>query len=626
MWAPLTLSTLPVGWWGCPMLSLPTIRRLPETLANQIAAGEVVERPASVIKELIENALDAGATQLRLELDDSGLTRLVLTDNGCGMAKEQLPLALERHATSKIAKTEDLFAIASFGFRGEALPSIASVSRLTLTSRPEGQPEAWQVLPEGTLRPAAHPVGTRVEVADLFYATPARRKFLKSPRAERMAIETVLKNLILAHPHLTLTVVEDGMETWHVPGAQGSFFEATPTRLGPVLGAEFAAQALPMEALRPFEGEDEPIALFGFLSPPTLHGSSAGKQFLFVNGRPIKDRALQTALKNAYGDRLPAGRHPMAVIFLSIPPALVDVNVHPAKSEVRFRHGVDLFSLVFAAVRQALATLAPAAQPAPVFQVGTFAPENFTATPQEFTYRAPVGTTFDMQMPPQKLLKGEDTFTPAPWPVVAPQAPAAFAPAAGAAHPLGAAIGQISNTYIVAETADGNMVLVDQHAAHERLVYEGLKDQFTAGRIAAQPLLIPALFSCTPGDAQLLLAHAAELQQFGVEVEPHGPGTVAVTAIPQLLGDTNPTLLLKDILNDLQDMAARTTLHQRLERVLATLACHHSIRANRRLSLPEQNSLLRQMEATPASLTCNHGRPTTVTVSLTELEKLFERR
>jgi DNA mismatch repair protein MutL len=606
-----------------------TIRRLPDTLANQIAAGEVVERPASVIKELIENALDAGATNLRLELEDSGLARLVLTDNGCGIPHNELNLALERHATSKIASTEDLFRIGTFGFRGEALPSIASVSRLTLTSRPEEQAEAWQVLPGGELRPTAHPVGTRVDVADLFYATPARRKFLKSPRAERMAIDVVLKNLILAHPHVTLTLLEDGAETWHVPAAQGNFFEATATRLAPVLGPEFAKQALPLKARRTLDGtgDNEYMDVTGFLSPPTLHASSSTKQFLFVNGRPVKDRALQTALKNAYGDRLPAGRHPMAVVFLTMPASLVDVNVHPAKSEVRFRHGVDMFSLVFAAVRQALAHLAPAPAAAPAFTVRVFENADFTqplsapAAPFFAPYTAPYATAFDMHMPPEKLLKGEAAT---PWGNTS-EIPAAQAQSA-LDHPLGAALGQIANTYIVAENAHGNLVLVDQHAAHERLVYEGLKAQFTAGRIAAQPLLLPVIFACSPGESALLLGFADELQQFGVELEPHTATSVAITAVPQLLGDTNPALLLRDILTDLQDMATRTTLHQRLDHVLATLACHHSIRAHRRLSIAEQNSLLRQMEATPASLTCNHGRPTTVTVALDELEKLFERR
>ncbi len=600
------------------------IKQLPETLANQIAAGEVVDRPASVVKELTENALDAGASSLRLELTGAGLVNLILTDNGGGIPKDELPLAISRHATSKIANTEDLFNIHTFGFRGEALPSIASVSRLRLTSRPEGQEEAWSINSQAELSPAAHPKGTRIEVADLFYATPARRKFLKSVRAESLAIEAVLKNLILAHPHVQVTVLEDGAETWHVPAAQGDFFQSHATRLGPVLGEEFAKNALPVFAEKPALG----MALHGFISGPTLHAGTATKQFLFVNGRPIKDRSLQAALKNAYGDKLPAGRHPMAVLFLSVPTDAVDVNVHPAKSEVRFHQPSELYGLIFAAVHQALSqTLRPAAHTHapmadtpfgdPQEQHFNYAPNPISAPSFQPAYQPsfsasmPTAPSYnpDFQLPPQKLLKGEDEQAK-------PQAE----------HPLGAALGQVANTYIVAENNEGALVVVDQHAAHERLVYENLKSQFTEGRIAAQHLLLPTIVSCTPAEAQLLLAHAEELQKFGLELESYSPTAVAVTAIPQLLGDANPTPLIRDLTQDLQSLTPRTTLNSRLEHVLATIACHHSIRAHRRLSLAEQNALLRQMESTPASLTCNHGRPTVVSLSLVELEKLFARR
>ncbi len=589
------------------------IQLLPETLANQIAAGEVVDRPASVVKELTENALDAGATSLRLELTGAGLINLILTDNGGGIPKDELPLAIARHATSKIASTEDLFNIHTFGFRGEALPSIASVSRLKLTSRPQGQSEAWCITSQGELAPAAHPPGTRIEVADLFYATPARRKFLKSVRAEALAIEAVLKNLILAHPHVQITVEEDGTETWHVPAAQGDFFQAHATRLGPVLGDDFAQNALPVAAEKSALG----MALHGFISGPTLHAGNATKQFLFVNGRPIKDRSLQAALKNAYGDKLPAGRHPLAVLFLTVPTDAVDVNVHPAKSEVRFHQPSELYGLVFAAVHQALShtlnhTLPSRGAPANPISAPSFQP----AYQPTFSNPNPIpDTRYSMpalHLPPQKLLKGEEPEPQSPTP--------------NTQHPLGAALGQIANTYIVAENAEGALVVIDQHAAHERLVYENLKTQFTAGRIAAQALLLPVVFSCTPAEAQLLLAHAEELQKFGLELESYSPTAVAVTAIPQLLGESNPTPLVHDILHDLQSLSPRTTLNSRLEHVLATIACHHSIRAHRRLSLAEQNAILRQMESTPASLTCNHGRPTVIAISQAELEKLFARR
>ena len=592
---------------------MPKIQLLPETLANQIAAGEVVDRPASVVKELTENALDAGATSLRLELTGAGLVNLVLTDNGGGIAKDELPLAIARHATSKIASTEDLFNIHTFGFRGEALPSIASVSRLKLTSRPQGQTEAWCITSQGELSPAAHPPGTRIEVADLFYATPARRKFLKSVRAEALAIEAVLKNLILAHPHVQLLVTEDGAETWHVPAAQGDFFQAHATRLAPVLGDDFATNALPVFAEKPASNYTSGMAIHGFISPPTLHAGNATKQYLFVNGRPIKDRSLQAALKNAYADKLPAGRHPLAVLFLTVPTDAVDVNVHPAKSEVRFHQPSELYGLVFAAVHQALsqtlrsnpAQVSPAT--APAFQ-SAYQP---TLTAQL--------STSSFQLPPQKLFKGEEPET---------QSPLAdtHRPTPHTQHPLGAALGQIANTYIVAENAEGALVVVDQHAAHERLVYENLKSQFTAGRIAAQALLLPVIVSCTPAEAQLLLAHAEELQSFGLELESYSPTAIAVTAIPHLLADANPTPLLRDLIHDLQALSPRTTLNSRLEHVLATIACHHSIRAHRRLSLAEQNAILRQMETTPASLTCNHGRPTVIAITQAELEKMFARR
>jgi DNA mismatch repair protein MutL len=434
-----------------------------------------------------------------------------------------------------------------------------------------------------------------------------------------LAIEAVLKNLILAHPHVQITVLEDGAETWHVPAAQGDFFQSHAMRLGPVIGEDFAKTALPLHAEKPALG----MALHGFLSPPNLHAGTATKQFLFVNGRPVKDRALQAALKNAYGDKLPAGRHPLAVLFLTLPTDAVDVNVHPAKSEVRFHQPSELYGLVFAAVHQALSsTIRQTFQP-----LGPTSEESYSYTPNPIqapafqpayqpSFTSPTSHE-SFQLPPHKLLKGEAPSN---------QELRITNHDPHHDHPLGAALGQVANTYIVAENAGGALVVVDQHAAHERLVYENLKSQFTEGRIAAQPLLLPTIITCTPAEASLLLAHAEELQKFGLELEGYSPTAIAVTAIPQLLGDANPTSLVKDIVQDLQSLTPRTTLNSRLEHVLATIACHHSIRAHRRLSIAEQNALLRQMESTPASLTCNHGRPTVVSLSLPELEKLFARR
>lgn len=584
------------------------IKLLPDTLANQIAAGEVIERPASVIKELVENSLDANARNVRVEVADAGLAKIVVQDDGAGIPRDELKLALQRHATSKIASTKDLFTINTFGFRGEALPSMAAVARLTLSSRHATLPEAWKVTPEGQLQPAALPQGTRIEVADLFYATPARRKFLKGARSESQAIEQTLQTMALAHPNVAFTLVEDNAESWHLPAAQGDFLSAVGERVGQVLGAEFASLAVPVRVEKEVAGHM--VQLEGYLSPPTLHGGTARRQYMFVNGRPVKDKSLQTALRNAYADRLPAGRHAMAVLFITVPPEIVDVNVHPAKAEVRFRDANGIFGLIYGAVRMAL--------------------QDYRVTGLQ-GYREPVqqdpppqNHTFSMPTPAQKLWKGEEphhqgeAFLSSSNPVILSSS--LETPS------LGAAIGQIANTYIVAERADGAMILVDQHAAHERLVYEELKHQFGAGRISSQALLLPVIVSLSKHEADLLLGHAEALQQFGLEMEAHSPTSLAIVAVPQVLGAANPERLLRDVLDDLHDLSPRTTLHSKVEHVLATMACHHSIRANRRLSLPEMNSLLRQMEATPASLTCNHGRPTTHLMTLETMERLFARR
>jgi DNA mismatch repair protein MutL len=582
---------------------LPEIRTLPSTLANQIAAGEVVERPASVLKELLENALDAGATSLHIVLEDAGLTRLVLTDNGHGMRPDQLPLALARHATSKLHTSAELFGIRTFGFRGEALPSMASVSRLTLTSKTADGAEAWQITPQGELRPTAHPNGTRVEVADLFYATPARRKFLKSIRTESLAIENIMKILLLAQPQVALKVVEDGTPTWEVPAAQigtaEAWLQGLRSRAGVVLGTDFSAQALPVMA------QTDAGTLQGIIGPATLHGGTAAKQFLFINGRAVKDRALLQALKLGYDDRLPPGRHALAVLFLSLPFERVDVNVHPAKTEVRLAEPDAVFKLVLGGVRQALGQAS-----GPSFAT----PKITTSTP---FYTNPTQASLAIQAPPHKLMKGEE-----PEPTYNHQPSTTNL----TTYPLGTALGQIANTYIVAETAAGNLVLIDQHAAHERLVYEDLKRQLEQGVVASQPLLIPAPIHLPPASVSALMAHAAELERWGIYLEQSGPAQVVLTALPQLIKDANPSQLVQDLAEDLLLLNPRQTLHEKLGRVLATLACHHSIRAQRRLSIAEQNALLRMMEAEPLSHTCNHGRPTVVQLSLAELERLFARR
>ncbi|HEX2859429.1 MAG TPA: DNA mismatch repair endonuclease MutL [Alphaproteobacteria bacterium] len=590
------------------------IRRLPDTLANQIAAGEVIERPASVVKELLENSLDAGATSVRISTENAGLTGLEVLDNGKGIPQAELKLALERHATSKIETTEDLFRLNTFGFRGEALPSIASVARLTLTSRPETQPEAWQVTPEGHLKPAALPPGTRVQVADLFYATPARRKFLKSARAERSALHAVVTNAALAYPHATFTLVEDGVETWHLPAAQGDFLNALTPRLATLLGGEFAAHAQPIGA-----ANAEGWSLGGFISPPTAHAATAREQYFFVNGRPVKDRTLQTALKQAYADRLPAGRHPMALLFLNIPAEEVDVNVHPAKSEVRFRNRDHTFGFLYAAVRQALGAPKQSfaggqgAHTAPFAHLSSGQPMPLP------NYQLPMATL------PQQLRRGDEpSATRFEIPAANGHIKAPM-PEGDAIGFLGAAIGQVANTFILAETADGNLTIIDQHAAHERIVYEQLKTAQAAGAIPRQPLLLPTLVTLKPTEVDTLLANAADLDKLGLELEGYSPTAVTVTAMPAALGNANPLPLVNDVARQLSDFSPRTVLHEKLDHLLSTFACHHSIRAARRLSLAEMNALLRQMEANPATLTCNHGRPTTATFAKSQLEKMFDR-
>lgn len=591
-------------------MTLPTIRTLPPQLANQIAAGEVVERPASVLKELLENALDAGATALHLELENAGLTRLALTDNGHGMTPDQLPLALSRHATSKLHDAAGLFGIKTFGFRGEALPSMASVSRLTLTSRTAGDAEAWQITPQGELRPTAHPVGTRVEVADVFYATPARRKFLKSERTERLALEGIIKALLLAQPQVGLKVVEDGEVAWDVPAAQSDVddvWAGLRDRAARVIGSDFAKQALVVQ------GQTDAGHVVGLVGPRTLHGGTAAKQWVFINGRMVRERALLHALKMAYGDALPAGRHPLGVLFLSLPFDAVDVNVHPAKTEVRLAQHDAVFSLVVGAVRQALAQgnegMAITAKP---FAFG--GGQALHTLRQESVNYATRTATFEMALPPQKYTKGGvESIAP----VAAMEADA---------HPLGAALGQVANTYIVAETAKGDMVVIDQHAAHERLVYEQLKAAWGVGQAPSQPLLIPAPVSLSPAALKALMAQAEDLARLGLVLEQAGPTRVMVMAMPLIIAHSNPAQMVMEVAEDLALLKPTETLQARMERVFSTFACHHSIRAHRRLSIAEQNALLRQMEAEPASLTCNHGRPTAVTLTLADLEKLFARR
>jgi DNA mismatch repair protein MutL len=593
----------------------PVIRQLDEATANRIAAGEVVERPASAVKELVENALDAGARRISIDHAAGGKTLVRVTDDGCGIDAADLPLALARHATSKIDGS-DLLDIRSFGFRGEALPSLGAVARLTITSRASGA-EAASITVEGGLmgavRPAALRQGTVVELRDLFYATPARLKFLRSDRAEAQAIGDVVRRLAMAEPFVSFTLREVGDEgegrvTFRAEAETGDLFDALRGRLARVLGADFAANALRIDA------EREGLALSGYAALPTYSRGAAVAQYLFVNGRPVRDKLLVGALRAAYADFLSRDRHPAAALFLDCDPHLVDVNVHPAKAEVRFRDPALARGLVVSALRHALAAAGHrAATTVATAALGAMQP-------------APPGPrVYQMDRPAASALRlAYDSRAPG----FAEAAPVAARVEAAqeddGAHPLGAARAQLHGTYIVAQTADG-IVIVDQHAAHERLVYERLKRQSQGAGVAAQALLIPEVVELSADEAARLLAVAGELAELGLSVEPFGGTAVVVRETPALLGQVEAGALLRDILDELAEAGETRSLRSRIDAVLSRMACHGSVRAGRAMRGEEMNALLREMEATPHSGQCNHGRPTYVELKLAEIERLFGR-
>jgi DNA mismatch repair protein MutL len=600
----------------------PVIRQLDDAAINRIAAGEVVERPASAVKELVENALDAGARRITVEVAQGGKTLIRVTDDGCGMGPDDLPLALSRHATSKIDGT-DLLNITSFGFRGEALPSLGAVGRLSITSRAGGDGAHRVEVSGGTMgavKPAALTRGTIVELRDLFHATPARLKFLRSDRAEMQAITDVVKRLAMAEPGVgfTLKDAEDDRVIFRAEAEQGELFDALRARLATVLGHDFAENALPIEA------EREGLRLTGYAALPTYSRGSAVAQHLFVNGRPVRDKLLIGALRAAYMDFLSRDRHPAAALFLDCPPERVDVNVHPAKSEVRFREPGLARGLIVSALRHALAgaghrastTVAGAA-------LGAFRPETGARV-------------YQMDRPgPTALRRAADWQAPglaedAPgWTlpeIDAPSSRVEDAPAVADAapdRPLGAARAQLHENYIVAQTTDG-VVIVDQHAAHERLVYERLKRQLAETGVARQALLIPEIVNLG-SDAERLLDMADDLAALGLVIEPFGAGTLAVRETPAILGPVSAEAILRDILDELDDIGTTGTLQSRLDAILSRVACHGSVRSGRRMSAEEMNALLREMEATPHSGQCNHGRPTYVELKLGDIERLFGR-
>ena len=609
------------------------IRRLPPGTVNQIAAGEVVERPASALKELVENALDAGATRIDVTLEDGGRGLIRVADDGCGMGREALPLALERHATSKLSPDDagdyDLLDIRSMGFRGEALPSIGSVSRLSLTSREAGG-DGWRLACEGGAMGAPGPApfpghGTVVEVRDLFYATPARLSFLKSERAETTACLDVVRRLAMARPDVAFAVTCDGRKRVAF-GAEPPGEDGHLARLAAIMGPEFGRNAVPVDA------ERDGAALSGFAGLPTFNRGMADRQYLFVNGRPVRDKLVTVAVRGAYADFLARDRHPMVALFLDLPATSVDVNVHPAKTEVRFRDSGSVRGLLVSALKHALAgaghrastTVASAA-------LGAARPEGYGLAEAQAAYRPQTVDRHWVQGRHSRagLAEAQAAFAPQDGPGgIAPSTRGVEGEPEGApapSYPLGAARAQLHETYVVSQTRDG-LVIVDQHAAHERLVYERMKAAMAGEGVPRQALLIPEVVDLPSEEAEAVCQRAGELAEMGLVVEPFGETAVLVRETPALLGECDAAGLVRDIAEDLVGLDENLALKERLGDVCGDMACRGSVRAGRRLSGEEMNALLRQMEATPHSGQCNHGRPTYVELKLADIERLFGRR
>ena len=599
-----------------------SLRRLPSTLVNRIAAGEVVERPASAVKELVENAIDAGAHRIAVTLKEGGRTIISVVDDGVGMTADELVLAVERHCTSKLPG-EDLADIRTLGFRGEALPSIASVSRFVITSRPAGADTAWSLEIDGGAkgepRPAAHPAGTRVEVRDLFFATPARLKFLKEPRSESGHVADAVRRLAMAHPAIAFRLESEERTLIDLPAANASLLDKADAqrleRLAAIMGREFADNAVAIDANR------EGFRLTGFAGLPTLNRPTGQHQYLFVNGRPVRDKLLAGAVRGAYQDFLARDRHPMVALFLEAPTAMVDVNVHPAKTEVRFRDAGIVRGLIVGALRTALSAAGHrASTTVSDAALGAFRPHTGYSLP------LPMGNGRGSSLPPRGLAEAAAQFmSPFTQPSARVEMPDDQAGTNNAHYPLGVARAQLHETYIVAQTDQG-VVIVDQHAAHERLLHERLKDQLQADGVKRQALLLPEVVEVGEDGARRLAQRAPELAEMGLVLEPFGLGAVVVRETPSVLGEVDVQGLVLDLADELGEMGDHLSLKEKIEDVCGTLACHTSVRAGRRLTVEEMNALLRQMEATPHSGQCNHGRPTYVELKLADIERLFGRR
>lgn len=586
------------------------IRILSESTVNRIAAGEVIERPAAAVKELVENALDAGARRVAVSLTGGGIDRIEVTDDGIGMAADDLGLAVLRHATSKL--TDDtLVRISTLGFRGEALPSIGAAARLSIVSRPRDRDHASSIAVEGGRVsepvPAAGAPGTRVVVADLFYATPARRKFLKIPRTEGEHAEAAVRRLAFAAPHVAFRLESDGRVAFDLPAQDRA------ARVAALLGADAAAAMIPLDA------ERGAMRLTGYICSPAINRATANAQSLVVNGRPVIDPTLKSAIRVAYRDVLEHGRHPAVALYLDLPPDELDVNVHPAKTELRFRDAAGVRGLVIGGIGRLLAGAAGTDMPAPALM---------EHRPALHLWQSRPSTRGGIQaLPLPEPLNRGGMLAEAQLPLRAdPYVRTVPTPLERSPHPLGAPVAQVLDTYVLAVAADDSLVLVDQHAAHERLTHEAIRAQMLDGGVRTQPLLLPAVVDLSVADAARLLARADELGQLGLELEAFGPGAILVRALPAALGAPEPAPLLRDLADELEEMDETTALTARLDAVVARLACHGSIRAGRRLNVAEMDALLRQMEATPRAATCSHGRPTFLKLSKPDIEKLFGRR
>ena len=576
------------------------IQPLSDFVANQIAAGEVVERPASIIKELLENSLDAGARSIRVEVEQAGVRRICVRDDGAGIHPDDLRLAVARHATSKIASAEDLAGVATLGFRGEALASAASVARLTITSRHPDADCAWRLAITGgeerAYGPAAHPAGTTVEVADLFFNTPARRKFLKTERTELLHIQEAVRRLALASPEVAFELAAGSRSMERLAGAV-----AMEDRVAALFGSRFMAESIAVEE------SGGGMRLWGWVGLPTHSDGRALRQHFYVNGRAVRDRLAGHAVRQAYRDVLFHGRHPVFVLFVELPPSLVDVNVHPTKDEVRFRRSRDVHDFVFGKLSRVLREQRPGERPAqPTVGVGVPPAER----------QRPIGFERPPAHPPNlaRMFQDQDD----------PEVRDAMAPEDARSPPLGYAIAQLHGIYVLAQNATG-LVVVDMHAAHERITYERLKVQLLQGAVQRQRLLVPVAMDVAAAEADIIESRVADFETVGVAVDRTGPASVVIREVPALLGNVNVEQLVRDLVADVVDFGSTNIVRERQERLLAGAACHASVRANRKLTVDEMNALLRDMESTPNAGQCNHGRPTYVVQPLAALDQLFLR-